>query len=202
MGGPPPPPPEPVFTDVPFIQCAACKAMTKRAYFTMTKMKENRKKVPLTEEAILTQLSQLCDFQVVQGEWLHSYDMVEKGRAVELKKMNTPGVCGVECATIGYACKTAMNEVDDRLAEALYEIGALGKVKSSKELEGEVCTHWIEELDGACGKPAPLTPEDRPVGESFTVKPKPFVEPPGSELPKKKKKKGKKGKKVAAKVEL
>lgn len=198
MGGAPAPTGKP--EDTPFITCAACKALVRRAAFVTKKQREALRTTKLTEEAILTSLSGLCDPDVEAGEWLHSYDMVEQSRAIELKRMPTAGVCGVECRTIGLACSAVLNEADAELATGLFQ------GLEPKALELATCgaagkEGWASSLEGACHKPAPLTPESRPEGEPFERKLKP-EEPPPAKPKGKKKRKGKKGKKASPKAEL
>ncbi len=79
MGGGAPPPVEPVRSDVPFIQCGACKALVRRAFFVGKQAREALKTRPPTEEEMLTKLEGICDTEDGKGgEWIHGFDMVEK----------------------------------------------------------------------------------------------------------------------------
>jgi len=192
MGGPPAPPIEGVSEDVKYIECAACKVAVKRASFLAGKTREAFKKRAPSEEEYLTKLEGICDTTKEAGEWIHSYDMLEKDdRTIELKRMSQPGDCGVECKTIGLACAAVMAEAETDLAEAFYN-----NAKTSKaELEALACS-------SVCSKPPPKTPESRPVGESFLPKLKPPPPPPPEPPTKGKKKKKKKKAKSAAKDEM
>jgi len=174
--------------DVPFIQCATCKALVKRAFFVTKQKRATLKKIKLTEEMILSNISTLCNCEAPDGEWTHSYDMVEEGRAITLKRMGYPGVCGVECKTVALACQMTLDDIDSDLATALYS------QHDPKEAQATQCA-------GYCSKPPPPTPEDRVAGSPFEEKPK---EPTAEQLaaePRTKptRKKGKKKKKKQAK---
>jgi hypothetical protein len=193
MGGGAPPPIEGVRTDLPYIQCATCKALVRRAFYVAKQAREALKSRAPTEEEYLTKLEGICDTEKPSGEWIHSYDLVESEQAVGLKRMPQVGECGVECKTVAMACASTMGEAETDLAEAFY-----ANDKSSKEIEAAVCgapgkPGSIAALAGECSKAAPQTPEGRAPGEPFAPKLKP--PPPMAEAPKKKKKKGKKGKK-------
>lgn len=157
---PPPAPAQPVETDVPFIQCATCKALVKRAFFVTKQWRDSLKKMKLTEEMILSSLGGLCDVNEASGEWIHWYDMVEDGRAINLKKMSYVGDCDVKCATIALACSETLNDIDTEVATALYM-----EQQTVKEAQPALCESF-------CSKPQPLTPEDRLPGRAFQAKPK------------------------------
>merc|ERR1712060_267297 len=111
------PPIEAVSTDVPYIQCAACKAFERRASFVTKTLREQQKRKP-TEDEILTLITSLADCETVDGEWLHAYDLVESDSSLSIKRMPVAGVCGVECKTMALACSKVLNEVDAELATA------------------------------------------------------------------------------------
>jgi len=193
-GGEPPPRVEGVITDVPFIECAACKAVVKRAFFVTKQKRASLTKMKLTEEMILSNISALCNDETPDGEWLHAYDMIEDGRMIILKKMGYSGVCGVECKTVALACQQALNDIDSDLAADLYS------QRDPKESQAALCA-------SSCSKPPPPTPEDRIEGPSFEAKPKePSAEELAAMAPRKGKrkrgKKKKKGSKATSKEEL
>ena len=202
MGGAPPPI-EGVRDDVPYIQCGACKALVRRAFYVAKTARAELKSRAPTEEEYLTKLEGICDTEQPSGEWIHSFDLVEDGRKVSLKRMPQAGECTVECKTVALACANTMAEAETDLTEAFYT-----NSKTSKELEALICgaegkPGSIGGLAGECSKAPPLTPEnaspaDGSWREAFApkMKPPPPMPPPPS---KKKKKKGKKGK---AKQEL
>ena len=203
MGGAPPPI-EGVRDDVPYIQCGACKALVRRAFYVAKTARAELKSRAPTEEEYLTKLEGICDTEQPSGEWIHSFDLVEDGRKVSLKRMPQAGECTVECKTVALACANTMAEAETDLTEAFYT-----NSKTSKELEALICgaegkPGSIGGLAGECSKAPPLTPEnaspaDGSWREAFApkLKPPPPMPPPPA---KKKKKKGKKGK--AAKQEL
>ena len=191
MGGDPPPQPiTGVATDVPFVQCATCKVLVKHSISEIKRMRDALKTTALSEETILDQLNGdpgygkpnapphisggVCNVDSPDGEWMHWYDMVEDeaARTIQLKKMDEAGRCGVECKTIAIACSETLALIDSPFAEALYL-----NTKGAKELELAVCgapgqKGWTSSLDGSCSdQPAPLTPEERAVGEAFVPKP-------------------------------
>uniref|UniRef100_A0A7S2D2E4 Uncharacterized protein n=1 Tax=Haptolina brevifila TaxID=156173 RepID=A0A7S2D2E4_9EUKA len=178
---------EGVSIDVPFIQCAACKALVKRAFFVTKQKRAALTKVKLTEEMILSNISSLCLDETLDGEWIHSYDMVEDGRTITLKRMGYAGVCAVECKTVALACQSALDDIESDLATSLYS------QHDPKEAQTALCA-------SQCSKPPPPTPESRLNGPLFEEKPK---EPTAEQLAamKPKRKKGKK-KKAKAKEEL
>jgi len=201
MGGASQPEPEPEPADIPLIQCAACKATVRRAYRVADELRTRQKTLRPTEEQLATAISPICDTGVSAGDWLSWYDMQEQpGRSVALKRMPVRGECGVECRTAAAACQRVLDAVDVELAEALF-----CNDRTSKQLEEHVCgsaggaegtTH---ELEGACSKPTPLAPEDRPDGPPFIraayTQPVSRTAPAG-------KKKGKKGRVKKGKAEL
>jgi len=197
MGGEPPPPIEGVREDLPYIQCGTCKALVRRAFHVAKTARAELKSRAPTEEEYLTKLEGICDTDQPSGEWIHSYDLVEDGRKVSLKRMPQAGECKVECKTVSLACANTMAEAETDLTEAFYS-----NAKTSKELEALICgaegkPGSIGGLAGECSKAAPQTPElvsDGTWREAFAPKLKP---PPPMPTPptKKKKKKGKKGKK-------
>ena len=208
MGGGEPPPPIPgVQSDVVFIQCAACRATIRRSAFTVKQLRENMaslgRSFDFGEDAISEALTNLCDTSKPQGEWLADYDIVESDTAtLQLKRMNVPGECGVECKTASMACQATLDAIEDldSLVVPLYK----GE-KTGKELELLACgaagaPGWTHSLPGACSQPQPKVPEDRPPGPPYEPKAKP---PPPFEMPPevKKKKKKKKAKKAAPKDE-
>merc|ERR1740117_2317882 len=87
MGGEPPPPIEGVREDLPYIQCGTCKALVRRAFHVAKTARAELKSRAPTEEEYLTKLEGICDTDQPSGEWIHSYDLVEDGRKVSLKRM-------------------------------------------------------------------------------------------------------------------
>jgi hypothetical protein len=221
-GGPPPPPITGAAEDVSYIQCAVCKQLVKRSVFVTKSLRDSLKTTKLAEEKILETLvgdpgfglpnapssasGGVCNVDSKDGEWLHAFDMQENQaeRTITLKKMNVPGVCGVECKTAALACTEALGVFDSPLAEALFK-----NSMSSKELELEACgapghEGWASSLAGSCSKPTPLTPQNRQPLGAFEPKPK-EASPPLSKPKKKgkgKKGKGKKAAKATNKAEL
>merc|ERR1719217_472482 len=81
-----------------------------RAYFVAKQARESLKSRAPTEEELMTKLETICDDTRESGEWLHSYDMIENGRAIELKRQSQAGECWNECKTVGLACAKVMAE--------------------------------------------------------------------------------------------
>ena len=148
MGGGPPPPIEGVREDLPYIQCGTCKALVRRAFYVAKTARAELKKRAPTEEEYMAKLEGICDTDLPSGEWVHSYDLVENGRAVSLKKMTQAGECTVECKTVALACASTMAEAETDLAEAFYS-----NAKTSKELEALIC--GAEGKPGSIGAPYP-----------------------------------------------
>jgi len=69
-GGGPPPKPEPVSADVPLIQCAACKATVRRAFHVAKELRASQKRIPPTEEQILSAITPICEIGTAAGDWL------------------------------------------------------------------------------------------------------------------------------------
>jgi hypothetical protein len=169
MGGASQPEPEPNPADIPLILCAACKATVRRAYHVANELRTRQKTLRPTEEQLATAISPICDTSLPAGDWLAWYDMQEQpDRSVVLKRMPVRGECGVECKTAAAACQSVLDAVDVELAEALFRNNW-----TSKQLEQHVCGSadgakgTTYELEGACSKPIPLAPEDRPEGPAF-----------------------------------
>ena len=145
MGGGPPPPIEGVREDLPYIQCGTCKALVRRAFYVAKTARAELKKRAPTEEEYMAKLEGICDTDLPSGEWIHSYDLVENGRAVSLKKMTQAGECTVECKTVALACASTMAEAETDLAEAFYS-----NAKTSKELEAlkaRLCEQFFVSTD-------------------------------------------------------
>ena len=216
MGGMPPPPPiTGVDADVQHILCSTCEQLVKRSVFVITQMREALKKTTVSEDTILEYLAGdpghalpnapatasggICNPDKKEGEWMHSFDMVEDAetRSIALKKMPVKGECGVECKTIALACSEVLAVVESDLATKLY------LKRDAAQIKLEMCgapakPGLIASLDGACSSTAALTPESRVPGPPF----EPFTPRPASPPTEGKKKKKKKKKKGNAKVEL
>ena len=182
-------------SDLPFIQCAVCKHVVKRAIFVTQGLRKSLKHTVLSEDKIYEEIighpaygkkdappfasGGVCNPESKQGEWLTYFDLQEdkEERKLVLKKMPVAGECGVECKTVAMACTESLAESDAPLVEALYHnTPGVGKA----ELEKLTCSAF-------CSKPPPPVPADREAGATFQPKTKPAPPPPT----KKAKRKGK-----------
>ena len=83
-------------------------------------IRENSDK-KLTEDDVLKVLKRTCDPLTLEGEWLASLDIVPSGKALQLVKQKSYGLCRVECRTIELACLTVLDESEEELVELLYQ---------------------------------------------------------------------------------
>ena len=79
-------------TDVKFIRCDACQHIAKAAHRSVAALRTAQPHwKPLTEEAIIEHLEQMCNPQGEQGEWILHLDVQEDGDKLKVVEMS--GVC-------------------------------------------------------------------------------------------------------------
>jgi hypothetical protein len=112
-------------------------------------------------------LGQLCEYRELAGKWLTQYDMVERadGSRIDLVRMDREGACNSECKTLELSCKLAWGEIASELVEAAF----LAK-KSEADVATKLCGKRLKREAGACGRPYPALPKDRPAGDAFAPK--------------------------------
>ena len=205
-----------VKSDIPFIACATCKQLARRALGRAKSYRADRKAKRLGDPSeldlsLLTSL--MCDvagkiptprgdLPHSEGAWIHELDIVESadGASLALKRQSTAGVCTTECHTVAATCQAIMDEAQDDLAESLY----MERYADRAALSAVMCNEWT----ASCVGPPPLVPASRtPGGENFvraaTAKPPPPTTTTTTKKKKKKKRKRKKRqKKTAAAKEL
>ena len=142
-----------VLGTAPFVQCAACELLVRRAIKSAKELRKKTQKrlgrIP-RENEIDDNLEFICHAEKPAGKWLLEY-ILDEGTSKHMgvrKTSNVPEQCELDCLTIGLACGRALDEVSVALVEALWA----GKFDEAA-LAREICHENVDitsALKGNC----------------------------------------------------
>jgi hypothetical protein len=157
-----------VQTDVKYILCEACEHVAEAVVDALGAIEP-----PVTEVAVLDAMEALCNPREKVGRWMRSIDLKERGRKLKMEAQKGVQECSKECATISMACEEVVEAVGTtELAENAFkfykEAKAAGMPVNERKVKAWLCVKGGP--GGACDRPTPKLPADRPKGPEFSAK--------------------------------
>lgn len=151
-----------VKSDVKYIRCQVCQEVAKVLSREASTLRDT-KGAKLKESDVLEKVEKVCDPEAVEGEWLITHDLQEKGSELKMVLMKDQyGACGSECKTMQRACEKIVADRDTDVAEILFT----GSPQRAALVQ-HMCHNDDEDGFGACVKKAPPLPKSRPKGPAF-----------------------------------
>merc|ERR1719218_558759 len=109
-----------VKSDVKYIRCQVCQEVAKVLSREASTLRDT-KGAKLKESDVLEKVEKVCDPEAVEGEWLITHDLQEKGSELKMVLMKDQyGACGSECKTMQRACEKIVADRDTDVAEILF----------------------------------------------------------------------------------
>ena len=107
-----------VKSDVKYIRCQVCQEVAKVLSREASTLRD-AKGAKLKESDVLEKVEKVCDPEAVEGEWLITHDLQEKGSELKMVLMKDQyGACGSECKTMQRACEKIVADRDTDVAGA------------------------------------------------------------------------------------
>jgi hypothetical protein len=146
---------------VNFIGCEVCNKAVETAFKLTAAAREAAPYKKLSEDAIESILTGICNPEVEYGRWILKQDILETGNKLVLKEQSGQQKCKDECKSIQKSCENLFGDELD--VEALSIL--LWKNKANiKTAQDQACKQWSTR----CTKPVSVPSKYKRVDHPFT----------------------------------